>query len=118
MKMKIVSAVIIFAAIIFFFYKKLSPPFLASYRYSSISPDKKYRVDVYSEPMFGAMPGGGGAGSHNSAIILRNSWGWEIGSNAECPIFMDDVDIEWDSDKYVTIALARSIDLNTGECEQ
>ncbi len=117
MKIKIISAAIVFAAV-FFLYKKLGPPFLASYHYSSVSPDKKYRVDVYSEPMFGAMPGGGGAGSHNSAIVLRNSWGWEIGSNAECTIFMDDVKIEWNNDQYVTIAPARSIDLKTGECEQ
>lgn len=102
----------------FFIYQKMGRPLLASYKYTSVSPDQKYRVDVYSEPLYFAMPGGGGAGSHDAAIILRNSWGWKIGSNHGCDMFMDDVNIEWNSDKYVNIALARSIDFETGQCEQ
>ncbi len=64
------------------------------------------------------MPGSGGAGSHDALIILRNSWGWKIGSNDECEIMMDDVKIEWNNDLDVGIALARGIDLKTGQCEQ
>ena len=117
-----VSLIVVIVAVvtvpIFFVYQKMGAPFLASYQYTSVSPDKKYRVDVYSAPLFFAMPGGGGAGSHDALIILRNNWGWEIGSNYECEIFMDDVQIEWNSEKYVSVAVARTIDLSTGQCEQ
>jgi len=118
MKKKIIAIVIAVAGIIFI-YQKMGQPLLTSYQYSSLSPDKKYKVDVYSDSMYAAMPGQGGAGSHGATIILRNSWGWKIGSNSGCDILMDDVNIEWDNkNDYVNIATARTIDLNTGECTE
>lgn len=69
--------------------------------------------------MFSAMPGQGGAGSHMAVIILRNKWGWKIGSNLGCDLMMDDIKIEWNNEKdYVSIATAKAINLKTGKCEE
>lgn len=73
--LRLILALAIWALPTVFIYQRMGPPLLASYKYSSVSPDKKYRVDVYSEPLYFAMPGGGGVGSHDATVILRNNWG-------------------------------------------
>jgi hypothetical protein len=106
---------LIAASALYFF---LGPPLLASYKYSSISPDGRHKVDVYSNANLPiAMPGQGGAGSRFATIILRNSVGWRIGSSHACKLFMDDVKIEWGSDgASVDIAKAKSISTTNGIC--
>lgn len=116
---KIVVIVITFAIAGAFLYQKSGVPLTATYKYSSVSPSGKYKIDVYSNPIYFAMPGQGGAGSHLATVVLRNSWGWKIGSNYGCDLFMDNVNIEWnESEGYVSIALAKQIDLNSGQCSE
>ena len=120
MKKKVIITALAAAAAFAVIYWKMGPPLPASYQYSSVSPDNKYRVDVYSEAFpTAAMPGQGGAGSRAAKIILRNSWGWKIGSSDGCDISMDYVAIEWNyANNAVDIAKARSISLDTGECAE
>ena len=113
---KIASAVVVAVAAIFL-YQKLGAPPPTSFRYSSVSPDKRYRADVYSEATPVTMPGQGGAGSRPATIIVLNDRGWKVGSNDGCELLMDDVQIEWDEkNNRVNIAKARAIDLSTGRC--
>jgi hypothetical protein len=86
--------------------------------FTESSPDGKYSISVYTSPRLFAMPGGGGVGSQMTTVVLKNRWGWTIGSsNDQCSVFYDDIHIEWDYEhNQVNFAMARSIDLDTGEC--
>lgn len=120
-KKAVIAALIVVTAAFVFVYRKMGPPLPSSYQFSSVSPDKKYQIDVYSDSVSApsAMPGQGGAGSRPATIILRNGWGWKIGSSDGCEILLDSVAIKWDYENdSVIIAKARSIDLNTGQCAE
>lgn len=83
------------------------------------SPCNDYTIKVYSEPMFFAMPGSGGAGSKMTHIIITNKWGLTVAkSSDDCNVMADDIHIEWDCrNNKVNFARARSIDLLTGKCD-
>jgi hypothetical protein len=100
-----------------YIYLHLRPSVFATYQYSSNSIDKKYNVDVYSYSPIIAFPGGGGAGSKEAFVVLRNDWGWEIGSSSGCDVLMDDIKIDWETDeKSVSFAKTASIEYSTGKC--
>lgn len=83
---------------------------------TEISPCGYYHLSVYHSPSFFAMPGDG---SHGTKLVLRNKWGWTIGTSSEaCSVFDYDIDIEWDyKNNQVWFATARTINLSTGACE-
>jgi hypothetical protein len=117
MKKKVFVVIIITLVVCGYIYSHLRPPIFATYQYSSSRNDQKYRADVYSYAHILALPGGGGAGSKEAIVVLRNDWGWEIGSSSGCDILMDDIKIDWEDDENsVSIARAASIDYGTGNC--
>lgn len=89
-----------------------------SFMYAEVSPDGNYKIEIYTERSFFAMPGGGGLSSRPTKVVLKNKWGWTIGqSNDDCMVFYDDINIDWDIDnQQVFFAIGASLDLNTGEC--
>jgi hypothetical protein len=117
MKKRLFVSIIIALVVCGYIYTHLRPPIFSTYQYSSIRSDQKYQADVYSYAHIIALPGGGGAGSKEALVVLRNDWGWEIGSSSGCDIFMDDIKIDWESDeKSVFIAKAASIEYSSGNC--
>jgi hypothetical protein len=115
---KILFVSLFFALVVCgYIYSHLRPPIFATYQYSSSNIERKYKVDVYSYAPIIALPGGGGAGSKEALVVLRNDWGWEIGSSSGCDILMDDIKIDWETDeKSVSFAKAASIEYRTGKC--
>jgi hypothetical protein len=116
----LIASVVLLLIAMFLLYFYRGPPLFASYKYSSTSPDGRYKVDVYSNANLPvAMPGQGGAGSRFATVILRSSAGWRIGSSHACKVFMDAVKITWSSDAAaVDIAKAKSISAATGICPE
>jgi hypothetical protein len=92
----------------------------ADYIFSEISPDKAYRIDVYARRRESAMmPGQGGFSSKSALLVLKDAKGKTIGiTNEECEAFFMDLAIKWDypDNNFVSFAVARTIDLKTGEC--
>ena len=108
----IVLSVLVLLILGFYFY--LTTP---SHIYTEISPDGKYTLAIYEEPMFFAMPGGG---SDNFAtLILRHSNGELIGkvnsNSGSCAVLLRDVEIVW-SDEWVYYVRSVAINFKTGEC--
>ena len=93
--------------------------FADQFMFSEYSPDKQYRVDVYTKRRLFAMPGDGGLYSRTAVVVLKNKWGWTIGKTSdECDVLYDYIEIEWDySSNEVKYAKARSINLKTGKCD-
>lgn len=116
----VVAAVVIIAVAAFVLvYRQMGPPLPSTFQFSSVSPDKKYRADVYAVAPLTAMPGQGGAGSRSATVILRNDWGWKIGSSDDCEMLLDSVEIDWSyTSGAVSIAKARTIDFETGKCSE
>lgn len=77
-----------------------------------------YHLYAYLEPMWFAMPGGGGMGSKSVKIQVRNRWGFLVGeTNKDCYTFYDSLKISWDCKAHLlNFSVARTIDLKTGEC--
>lgn len=93
--------------------------FADEFMFSEYSPDKQYRVDVYTERNFISMPGQGGLYSRIAVVVLKNKWGQTIGkSSGECNVLYDSIEIEWDyHSNQVWFAKAHTIHLITGKCD-
>jgi hypothetical protein len=92
--------------------------FGAQFMFSQVSPDGEYAIEVYTKPPLFAMPGQGGVGSRLAIVVVKDKTGAAIGaSDDECSVFYGDIDISWDYERNeVDFAVARSINLKTGEC--
>jgi hypothetical protein len=104
----------LFSILLFYFF--VADQFM----YSCSSVNGNYKVNVYTEQNFISMPGDGGLYSRTANIVLKNKWGFIIGSSGEnCKAFYGDVKIEWDySDNKVYFARGAAINLITGKsCE-
>ncbi len=100
--------IIFYLTLTIFTYNKF---FGDEYMYSQESPCGKYKIDVYTQPFFIAMPGGGGIGSRSATVILKNKWGLTIGKSSEEALY-GDLELEWDYDNNILwVARGTGIDL-------
>lgn len=95
------------------YYTLFAPQYLRTYH----SPDGQYRLDVYARQKWFSMPGDG---STKCAKLKLYKGFWQVWNDCpRCPAFTNDMYIEWDMEnKRVWFARARTIDLETGRCEQ
>jgi len=88
------------------------------YKWTEFSPDGKYKLDVYEEPLFFAFPGGGG--DNLATLVLRGKDGRFIGKvtgeSDSCGVMSRNLEISW-HDEYVMYARVRVIYFATGACE-
>ena len=93
--------------------------FAEQFMFSEYSPDRRYRIDVYTERNFFSMPGQGGLYSRKAVVVLKNEHGRTIGkSTGECSVLYDSIEIEWDyPSNRVWFARAHAINLSTGKCD-
>jgi hypothetical protein len=121
LKSKLALACIFAICVIATFYY-FGPPGLYAYQLTSLSPDGRSKADVYAKSLnFFASPGQGGAGSRQAVIVLRNEWGFRVGSSLKCNLLIDDVKIQWglgNQAREVQVARAKFIDLDKGNCVQ
>jgi len=90
--------------------------FADEFMFSEYSPDKQYRVDVYTERRLFAMPGDGGLYSRMAVVVLKNKWGWTIGKPCkQCYVPYGEIEIKWYPNE-VEFSLLGGINLKTGKC--
>ncbi len=114
---KIILIIVLVLSIGVLFFYFITTPKVKKYR----SPDGNYTLIVTTKrDVFGmTMPGGGGYGSSNAVVILLDRYNKEIAnsnSNSDFDATIDNITVEWDMESNEVIyAIARSIDLKTGE---
>ena len=83
------------------------------------SPNGAYVLIVKAESRPMAMPGSGGAGSAKAIVIVEDKQGNEVAHSDDAPYFdatVDLIQVKWYLNRQeVSYAIARTIDLRTGE---
>lgn len=82
------------------------------------SPDNQYTARVYTESPMIAAPGQGGMSSRSVIVEVYDADDDFIGDSTDCNApLLGDLRIEWDLENHrLWYAVARIIDLKTGEC--